>query len=386
MKQIYTIGLLLLCHSLLAQVDTVQLGTGNSSFANTLYGPVYRFSATSATTHSRSNMLLTAAQLQAAGLPNGAIIHAIEFSKFSINGMIKTVNFKMYMANSVRDTLDRKRAWTSVLATHTQVYSNTSLLLPLGDGWVSMPVAGFVYNGGAMEVATETEMQGSGGADGGIAWRYAPGTAKFIEGQTGTNKAPDTLNGSNANYLFRPDIRIIYTMGALPVKLLSFSAQRQGKDILINWTVANETNMQGYQLQRSIDGISFSNAAWQQANGNANYTLKDNMVPNAALYYRLQIQEKDGSSSYSKNLLVKPISKNFVALITSHGLLQVQAETSGKVSVQLLTGDGKILYKESKSMLAGNNQFWLPMHGLAKGCYMVCLQQGAKQQVLKCCR
>ena len=56
---------------------TVQIGTGNTLPSNTLYSPVYRFSATSTTTHCRGNILYTAAEMSAAGIPAGATITKI---------------------------------------------------------------------------------------------------------------------------------------------------------------------------------------------------------------------------------------------------------------------------------------------------------------------
>jgi hypothetical protein len=194
---------------------------------------------------------------------------------------------------------------------------------------------------------------------------------------------PDTLNGTNANWLHRPNTRIIYTMNALPVQLLSFTASRQAKDIQLNWSVANETNLQGYTVERSMNGSSFTSIGKQNANNVSGYQAMDNNVPNTVLYYRLKMQEKDGSSSYSKTVLVKPMNKGFEASMQSNGLLQIQAVKTGNLRLWLFGTEGRLLKKMEQPLQAGQNQLWLPVHRLAKGCYWVQLQLDGEKQVLK---
>jgi hypothetical protein len=170
MKHIYTIGFLLLCHSLLAQIDSVQLGTANSSLANPLYSPVFRNSLTNATTHARGNILFTQAELSALGLPAGASITAIKFRKTVINTMIKTMDHKIYMANSSRTSLSAD-TWASIRNTHTLVYSNATMQVPVDSGWVTWNLAPFTYTGGSLEMATEQQMEGNGGASSYFSWR-----------------------------------------------------------------------------------------------------------------------------------------------------------------------------------------------------------------------
>lgn len=371
----------------IAQMDSVTLANAGNTPTATFYSPVYRVSAASTVTHARSNILVTAAELQAIGLPTGASIRAVAFRKNNIHLTIKPMDYKLYMANSSRTGFAGPDTWNDIQATHTLVYSNAAHQVPLDSGWTKCGVGPFIYTGGALELATEQFMEGNGGASALISWRYdASLPTNLIEGQVKTGSFPDTLNGTNTSNLRRPNIRIYYVMGALPVQLEAFTANRQAKDVLINWSVTGETNMQGYTVERSTDGSSFNNIAEQKASNNSSYQIKDHQAPNSLLYYRLKMLEKDGSSSYSKTVLVRPVNKSFDASMQTNGLLQVQAIRIGKLMVQLLTMEGKLLYRMEQHILAGASQFMLPVNNLTKGCYMLTLQLDAERQVIKLLR
>src|SRR5688572_2836071 len=57
---------------------SAQIGTGTDVPANTLYGPLYRFSTTSSTSGARVNMVWTAAEMAAAGILPGSTITAVQ--------------------------------------------------------------------------------------------------------------------------------------------------------------------------------------------------------------------------------------------------------------------------------------------------------------------
>jgi hypothetical protein len=94
-----------------------------------------------------------------------------------------------------------------------------------------------------------------------------------------------------------------------PVKLLSFTANKSGADVEVNWSTANETNNNYFNIQRSNNGTDFSNIAKVQGGGtsvsNQTYAYTDVSVPNTNLYYRLQQVDNDGKTSFSSIVLIK---------------------------------------------------------------------------------
>ena len=189
---------------------TAQIGTGTSIPANTLYSPVYRFSATSTTTGSRNNIVFTQAEMTAAGIPAGAVIQSIQFHKTNAANFLIPAQHSVYMANTTNTSLATTLTWASDLSTHTQVYTNNNFNLPLAAGWVTWNITPFIYTGGSLEIAMETAMTGGGtGATDKFEWEFTPGNDDKIVGVASATGA--TLNGGVAGYKQRPNIRITYT-------------------------------------------------------------------------------------------------------------------------------------------------------------------------------
>ncbi len=97
----------------------------------------------------------------------------------------------------------------------------------------------------------------------------------------------------------------------LPVSILSFDAQKaNGKNELV-WKVAQETDFNYYEVERSIDGINFSDAALVFAYGNttakSDYAFADNIskLLSGAVYYRIISISTDGRNLSSDVRMIK---------------------------------------------------------------------------------
>jgi Secretion system C-terminal sorting domain/Fibronectin type III domain len=190
---------------------TVQIGTGNDApTSGTQYSPLYRFSAGSVATNSRSDILFTQAELTAAGIPAGATIISVQFNKLNANNFLIPTRFYMLMNNSSNTALDPNIIdWTTISGAFTSVYSDTIFNIPPSPGWMKWNLqTPFVYNGGALEIATDNTMTpGSSGATGNIAWEWTASTPiSMVVGNTNFN----SFAGGQAPYRQRPNIKITY--------------------------------------------------------------------------------------------------------------------------------------------------------------------------------
>lgn len=102
-------------------------------------------------------------------------------------------------------------------------------------------------------------------------------------------------------------------MGTLPVKLESFNAtlNNGGNKVELKWTTASEINLSHFVVERSTDGINFSDAGIVFAFGNTtdkmNYSFPDMITELQAtiIYYRLRSEDKDGSAKYSDTRIIR---------------------------------------------------------------------------------
>ena len=121
--------------------------------------------------------------------------------------------------------------------------------------------------------------------------------------------APNVFYGNISNEA--PDFHL-HTLSSvsLPLELLTFEASRKGDaSARLQWETEQERNVSHFDLERSLDGVQWSKiakiAAQNQSNGAmARYEWTDENVatqfPSADLfYYRLQLLDRDGASSYA---------------------------------------------------------------------------------------
>lgn len=171
-----------------------------------------------------------------------------------------------------------------------------------------------------------------------------------------------------------------FATGILPVKLTDFKAAKLGNSVSLAWSVAQESNIDDYQVQRSKDGISFSNIAVVNAKNSpsvANYTLTDRLPLKGVNYYRLLISER-GVKTYSRviNLQFDANSRQFVAFLNSNNAITVAVGgiEAGTYGLSVVNSNGQVVI--SKNILHNGNAQNLQIHmpqRLPKGIYRVVL-------------
>ncbi len=104
------------------------------------------------------------------------------------------------------------------------------------------------------------------------------------------------------------------TIGDLwfPIELADFNAKRANGNIFLNWVTFSEINNKGFEVQRSIDGITWKTLGFVEGHGTSrdriNYEFVDKNPENLN-YYRLKQMDYDGGSTYS-NIISIVFSKN----------------------------------------------------------------------------
>jgi len=192
----------------------VQVGTGNEFPASTLYSPVYRFSATSTTRYAQSNILFTAADLAAAGLPAGSIIDSVAFFKgnaaaSSGPGFL----YQMFVGNSTQTAPLPQQTFNDVIGTKTQVINNPAFQLGAQTGWITFPFSTpITYTGAGLEIAAFLDYGATPAnvINNFVTWEYTTGNATTITGLTGSAVFTSVMTGNVATYRHRPNIRIYY--------------------------------------------------------------------------------------------------------------------------------------------------------------------------------
>lgn len=168
---------------------------------------------------------------------------------------------------------------------------------------------------------------------------------------------PDVLGpqyASSSTIGFQPIISV------LPVKFLGFTLTKADNAVLVQWTTAEEINAAYFQVERSVDGASWSAIASVTATGNSNtqinYSFTDKNIITPVVYYRIKEVDHDGSFTISVIRSLKTDSnKNAVQITSSPNqvMLQFNSTLSGKVMVQWINTGGQVMDQQVISHPSG---------------------------------
>lgn len=180
-----------------------------------------------------------------------------------------------------------------------------------------------------------------------------------------------------------PDIGADEFSNPLPVVLVDFQGQKQGNANVLSWQTATEINSKGFELQRGVDGNTFSTLSFissKAANGNSssllNYQSTDVQPLSGDNYYRLKLVDKDGSFAYSNIVLLKGTQDNAVVAIYPNPVtdklnVMISSKENNKVSLTISSMNGQVLYSQSAQLVTGSNLLQVNASLLAKGAYAI---------------
>lgn len=172
---------------------------------------------------------------------------------------------------------------------------------------------------------------------------------------------------------------------ALPVELLYLSAYGvQNEFIKVDWATATEINNEGFELQRSNDGLNFENITFVNGAGNStqviNYSFDDYEVnQNITYYYRLKQIDFNGDFEYSNIVNAslrgsENISFNVYPNPNSNSNdlnLDIYSVDNTQALIQMYDMLGKIVYTQNISLTAGLNKTILNKDFLSSGKYFI---------------
>lgn len=192
-----------------------------------------------------------------------------------------------------------------------------------------------------------------------------------VPDQKGTNNGTlqnITLTGSSSNFAQQKS-----TIFVLPVGFASFVAQKQGANVLLQWSiVGGDQASTRFLVEHSRNGRDWRTLAGFE--GSSTGAAKDynylHTAPEGGMnYYRVAVQENDGKTGYSTVKTISFDDKNKVFAVqnpvVTNNVLHVQVNVPTALS--LYTQDGKMIWE--KQQAAGLQT--ISVSNLAKGLYFL---------------
>ena len=170
----------------------------------------------------------------------------------------------------------------------------------------------------------------------------------------------------------------------LPAEGLTASASLNDDVAAIKWSTISEHNTSYFEVQRSIDNVTFSGTGTQvQAAGESEakkeYKMKDKLpgqIRSDVIYYRVKLVDQDGKVTYSNIVAVRISKKPGVTVwpnpFQSNVIISITTERETTVDVNLIDVSGKVLKTTSQSVSRGISQINMrDLDQLPGGVYLV---------------
>ena len=183
-----------------------------------------------------------------------------------------------------------------------------------------------------------------------------------------TNSGFNSSNVSLTHNATTKKIQLTVLSQVLPVELISFQAQNTEGGNLLTWQTATEVNTAYFDIESSTDGKTFQKIAETKAKGKAaTYEYIDRHPLSITTYYRLKMNDLDGTSSYSN---VVSVSQNRPSKIKiypnpTRDNITIDLGETEQATIQLMDILGKVILEKDKQ----SGQVLLDMSSLAAGVY-----------------
>lgn len=165
----------------------------------------------------------------------------------------------------------------------------------------------------------------------------------------------------------------------LPLTLVEFTGKLQNNTAYLQWQTANEVNTKQFLVQHSDNGIVFNTIGSVKAlstGGNHSYYFNDAKISAGQNFYRLQMTDNDGRSSYSNIISIKTNNENPSLTVypnpaTNNAALLFNATAKSKYAIRITDVSGKVIKNINGVSEIGENKVFLNVSNFNSGTYFV---------------
>jgi hypothetical protein len=166
--------------------------------------------------------------------------------------------------------------------------------------------------------------------------------------------------------------------------LKAFATKDENNWVNVSWKTDYESNTSHFEIERSLDAISFEKVATKAASGTTigtrNYAIKDDISAvqrKEIIYYRIKMIDLDGKSMYSNVVNVKTIETDAEIMVypspfTSNVNVIYQTDNATTLSIRVTDLNGNVVSSKFTEVTAGKNIITFEnLSSLSTGIYMI---------------
>jgi predicted esterase len=169
----------------------------------------------------------------------------------------------------------------------------------------------------------------------------------------------------------------------LPVTLTYFKGKNLDQKNILSWATSDETDNDRFEIQRSEDGINFSEVGRVAGKGNGNgiteYSFEDANAVKGVNYYRLKQVDKNGKFTFSAVITVTVSNKGYSIEQYPNPVqdvltLRLEGNTYGNIQVSIADIQGRIVSRKTirKEALVLKSELYIKQ--LQSGVYQLVIQ------------
>jgi hypothetical protein len=187
-----------------------------------------------------------------------------------------------------------------------------------------------------------------------------------------SSQPPTTSSGAWKSHVnFSGFVYFAYTFQTnivLPINWLKTTGKREGKSIKLNWTINNTTDLDGFELERSVDGKTWESIATLSKNERQ---YIDNEGITRAIYYRINAKILRAPLETSPVISIESTTSNSVLTAFPNPFSNtINLPDLPIEKVELINNQGQI-----QQISVDNNQI-KGLHDLPEGLYILRVLMG----------
>jgi hypothetical protein len=209
------------------------------------------------------------------------------------------------------------------------------------------------------------------------------GTASELIQINGQTKYQGSIDGTIVGPKYASSISLAsplgFTVGILPVKLLSFSVRQVNNGVALKWKTAQEINTSRFNIERSNNGKDWHSIAFVNPMGNnSSYSFTDRMPADGDNFYRLKTIDLDGAAEFSTVQKIRAATRSGIIIgpnpVVDHLTIH-WSRPQASLRVQLINENGQVVTDEVAS--DQTTSFRLQRSKLKSGTYFLKLYDKA---------
>ncbi|MCY7421671.1 MAG: DUF839 domain-containing protein [Chitinophagaceae bacterium] len=164
----------------------------------------------------------------------------------------------------------------------------------------------------------------------------------------------------------------------LPLKFVDLQVKNNSNSITLNWSVTGQTLPATYVVERSVDGVQFSQigiVSTQTDPRNSLLTFTDKALPPATTgYYRIKACDANSQCLYSEVKSARIHTANswikiYPTPVKDNLQVTLNQAFTGNVAIKIFNAEGRQVYQLNNKYFGAGDKLSIPVTGLSNGSY-----------------